>query len=207
VTVATAADVRTRLRETGGPEPIARAIGVPVRDWAHKCHQISLAIIRLGIFGDQARVARGTCRGVRGQHSWIAPTGDCYDPMAPILDPTLWSYVPGTPTLLVTTLRGAHEHRPHGHGSIWDYGKPTSTGGEPVALTPSTPLSDEAARFLDLLGPLDRRGWLMLANAPVGGWPAGEILAAIDDTEALTALVPIDRLGMLTDRNPSGLYR
>jgi hypothetical protein len=28
----------------------------------------------------------------------------------------------------------------------------------------------------------------------------------MDDTEALRALVPIDRLGMLTDRNPGGLY-
>lgn len=37
-------------------------------------------------------------------------------------------------------------------------------------------------------------------------WPAAEIIAAIDDTKALSALVPIDILGMLTDRNPSGLY-
>jgi hypothetical protein len=39
------------------------------------------------------------------------------------------------------------------------------------------------------------------------GFPAGEFLAAMDDTPATSALVPIDRLGMLTDRNPGGLYR
>ena len=43
--------------------------------------------------------------------------------------------------------------------------------------------------------------------APVEDWPAGEIFAAMDDTEGLKALVPIDKLGMLTDRNPGGLYR
>lgn len=58
-----------------------------------------------------------------------------------------------------------------------------------------------------MLGPLDRRAWHLLASqAPVLGWPAAEIIAAMDDTEELSAFVPIDRLGMLTDRNPGGLY-
>lgn len=29
----------------------------------------------------------------------------------------------------------------------------------------------------------------------------------MNDTPALSAVVPIDRIGMLTDRNPGGLYR
>lgn len=57
-----------------------------------------------------------------------------------------------------------------------------------------------------MVGPLDRPGWMRLASCPVGGWPAAEVLAAMDDTPALQTLVPIDRLGMLTDRNPGGLY-
>jgi hypothetical protein len=38
------------------------------------------------------------------------------------------------------------------------------------------------------------------------GWPSSEIIAAMDDTDELRALVPIDILGMVTDRNPGGLY-
>ncbi len=56
-----------------------------------------------------------------------------------------------------------------------------------------------------MLGPLDRRGWATLAHAPVEGWPAGEILGAMCDS-GMEAVVPIDIIGMLTDRNPSGLY-
>ena len=43
-------------------------------------------------------------------------------------------------------------------------------------------------------------------HAPLNGWPFGEFIAAMDDTPDVTALVPIDLLGMYTDRNPSGLY-
>ena len=58
-----------------------------------------------------------------------------------------------------------------------------------------------------VVGPLDYGGWSILANyCPVEGWPAGEIYAAMDDTPALKSLVPIDRLGMLTNRNPGRLY-
>ena len=64
----------------------------------------------------------------------------------------------------------------------------------------------DARAFLELVGPLDYHGWGVLAHAPVQGWPSGEILAAITDTKPLAVLVPIDRLGMLTDRNPGGLY-
>lgn len=172
--------------------------------WEQQCHAASLHVVQSGVLGPEARVARGTCRGVGGQHSWIV-LGDPYDESARIVDPTLWSYdetVDG-----IWTGFGVERHRPHGHGSIWDYGRPVGDGGEPIALTPSTPLSGDAEFFLDMLGPLDRVGWIRLADAPVGGWPAGEIIAAMDDTPDLEALVPIDRLGMLTDRNPGGLYR
>lgn len=43
-------------------------------------------------------------------------------------------------------------------------------------------------------------------HAPVGGWPSGEITKAVYQTEALSALIPIDRVGMHTDLNPEGLY-
>ena len=59
--------------------------------------------------------------------------------------------------------------------------------------------------FLNLLGPLDKNGWITLAHAPVERWPAGEIIDAMCES-GLEGYVPIDIVGMTTDRNPSGLY-
>jgi hypothetical protein len=196
-----------KLEQLGGAEYFARVIEKPLEEWHHDCHRVSLAIVRTGVLGSKARVARGTCAHVGGQHSWIAVTGDCYDAYSPIVDPTLWTYRADVPRLLVTSLY-AFGHRPHGAGRIFEWGQPTCGDGEPISLTPSEPLSPLARDFLALLGPLDLRGWMILASeAPVEDWPAGEILAAMDDTPVLRALVPIDRLGMLTERNPGGLYR
>lgn len=179
----------------------AAKILAPLDRWGKSCHQASLAVVQqLG-----GRVARGGCRGVGGQHSWAVTGSDCYDLDAVIVDGTLWSYDKAIDGIWVGTLRDGL-HRPHGMGSIWDWGKPSPPKGSIIRLTPSHGLSGIARKFLKLVEPLDRDGWHTLAIAPVEGWPAGEILAAMDDTEALAALVPIDRLGMLTDRNPGGLY-
>lgn len=187
-------------------EALVGALGGDLEPWHHQCHAASLELVRSGLLPDSARVARGACSGVGGQHSWVA-LGDPYAPDAPIVDPTLWSYDDAVDGIWIGTARSGR-HVPHGGtGSIWTYGRPAPALGPPVELTPTTPLSKDARTFLDLLGPLDRSGWAILSGAPVGGWPAGEILAAMDDTPALRALVPVDRLGMLTDRNPGGLYR
>lgn len=130
---------------------------------------------------------------------------DCYDPDGLLIDPVLWSYSEEDPFILVCKLSELG-HRPHGAGNIWQWGRPPEAEGEPLLLTPPRGFSVEAQQFLELIGPLDRRGWSILAHAPTEGWPAGEILAAISDTEELEAIVPIDMIGMLTDRNPGGLY-
>jgi hypothetical protein len=177
----------------------------PFETTSHQCHAVSLAIVRAGLVPG-GRVARGACRGVVGQHSWVT-VGDPYVLGAPILDATLWSYDPSVEGVWTGRATNEGRHVPHGGaGSIWTYGRPPPAQGEPVALVGQDELSRDAQLFLELLGPLDRRGWAMLADAPVLGWPAAEIIAAMDDTPELRALVPIDRLGMLTDRNPSGLY-
>lgn len=178
----------------------------PLDRWAHQCHAASVYLVKNGTFGP-SRVVRGLCQGVMGQHSWVVLGLDCYDDEALIIDPTLWSYDRSVFGVWVGAYL-AGRHVPHGYGDIWDWGRPEPAAlGEAIALTPSAPLSPEAREFLAQLGPLDRQGWMTLAShAPVGGWPAGEIIAAIADTEQLSALVPIDRLGMLTDRNPGGLY-
>lgn len=174
----------------------------PLDRYAHNCHSASLAIVNAELF-EVARVARGFASGVESQHSWVVVGDDCYDKSAPIVDATLWSYVPAVEGVWVGTIEdGGHE--PHGAGSIWEWGKPTSGDGEPILLEPREPFSREAQNFINLLGPLDRQGWALLASAPVEHWPAAEILPAINDT--VGPLVPIDIIGMLTDQNPGGLY-
>lgn len=187
-------------------EEIEDAIDLPHANWAHQCHSTSIAIVRSGVLGTYSRVARGSCRGVPGHHSWIVCDHDVYNQKALIIDPTLWSYDKRVSEIVWTGMSSQRPHRPHGYGSIWFWGKPEAGRGPVVDLTPTVPLSKAALHFLAMLGPLDRMGWHNLASAPMGGWPAGEIIAAMDDTPTLAALVPIDILGMVTDRNPSGLY-
>jgi hypothetical protein len=175
--------------------------GKPLTSFAHRCHEASLALVKAMGTG---RVARGSCSGVGGQHSWVVLGHDVYDPEAEILDPTLWSYIDRDPFIWRGTLR-AEMHRPHGSGSIWEYGMPTSAGGPeipaPAGLDPS------AQMFLDMILPLDLTGWAQLANAPVGGgWPAKQIIEAMYGDPVLRPLIPIDIVGMATDLNPEGLY-
>lgn len=179
---------------------IAERIGMPMAEWKHKCHEVSLAIVRAKIFSP-SRVARGVCRNVFSQHSWVVLGKDCYDPDAQILDATLWSY---DPQVKGVWFGNDGRHVPHGAGSIWNYGKPPEPEGPIIEL--AVPISKKAQGFLDLIGPMDRRGWHVLLNSPVGEWPASEIIAAADDTPALSPMIPIDILGMITDRNPGGLY-
>lgn len=184
---------------------IEDAIGVPFARWAHHCHAISLAIVKARIF-PVARVARGVTVGVGSQHSWIVLGTDCYDPDADVYDPTLWSYVPEIDGIWTGTAR-ERPHLPHGSGLVYNAPMPRPGRGLTIELTPPEGgWSSEARAFLSVLGPLDIRGWLQVANLPVQGWPAAEILGALDDDRRTTALVPIDVLGMLTDRNPQGLY-
>lgn len=185
------------------------AVGFGKDLWAQQCHAVSIALVKSGLVHDllgfHPRVARGAARGVAGQHSWVTLGDDCYDERIPVLDLTLWSYDPSAPVVCVE-LPEKHRHRPHGLGSIFTWGQPTRGPGPAIELTPVRPLSSNALMFLDMLGPLDLQGWATLASAPVQGWPAGEIVEAMLDTDGLGPFVPIDRVGMLTYRNPSGLY-
>lgn len=191
----------TTTLPTVSPADFLDIVGAPLEDFAHQCHSASLALVKRGPW-PEARVARGTTAGVRGQHSWVV-LGEPYDPHVTILDPTLWSYTASAPSVLVARAV-ARPHRPHGFGSIYGVGRPHGHGGDTMTL--AVPVSSAAEDFLASLGPLDARGWANLANAPVGDWPAAEVIAAMYDTPGLRALVPIDRVGMLTDRNPQGLY-
>ena len=180
----------------------------PLDQWAHQCHAASVELVRSGVIGT-CRVARGSAQGVGSQHSWLVLGMDCYNDDALIIDPTLWSYVDEVEGVFIATYRDSpYKHRPHGKGMIWDWGRPETAaerGEWAMPLTPSKPLSDEALAFLDLIGPLSKQGWIQLAHAPVEGWPSKEIIEAMCDT-GLSGYIPIDIRGMVTDRNPSGLY-
>jgi hypothetical protein len=209
----------SELRPEDAPADVrelATLIGADAEAWFHNCHSASIEIVKSGLYPG-ARVARGTTRGVGGQHSWVVipydgfrPDGSDgplpYHPNAVVLDATLWSYDPQMPRLY----RGLNlgRHKPHGFGMIWDAARPPEPIEEPIELTPEFELSSMAKEFLsdDFLGPLDRRGWSAVANGPTGGWPSSEIILAMHQTKKLTALIPIDILGMLTDVNPAGLY-
>jgi hypothetical protein len=182
---------------------LATDIGVPYRQWAGQCHRISLALLRTGNFG-RGRIARGFCRGVGSQHSWIVLGDDCYDPDATVVDPTLWSYDGTVDGILVTA--NLDRHVPHGHGSCFEASVPQHHGGRDRDLTPDAPLSKAALAFLSLLGPLDLGGWAEVAHLPVLGWPAAEILAAMCRTPGLGVLIPVDIRGMITSENPGELY-
>jgi hypothetical protein len=181
---------------------VAGQVLAPLDGWAHQCHTASLKLAQSGHFG-VCRVARGSCEGVGGQHSWLVLSNDCYHPTATIIDPTLWSYDQTVQGVWVGTANV--RHRPHGAGSIWAWGRPNEATGPVVELTPRKPFSRSARGFLEMLGPLDEAGWIALAHAPVEGWPAGEIIDAICES-GMEVYVPIDIVGMVTDRNPQGLY-
>jgi hypothetical protein len=194
-------------------DELAELIGIPYERWANDCHVVSLALLKTGRFGP-GRVARGTAHGIGSQHSWIVLGWGVYDDEAVIVDPT---YVPtlrqrgaegadAMPDILVSHAWRL-SNRPHGKGSIWAYGRPADPAGPVIELAPSFELSRLTRKFLEILGPLDRLGWMQLASGPMQEWPAGEILAAIADTPALGSTVPpIDHLGMLTSRNPDENY-
>lgn len=174
----------------------------PLDHWAARCHGASYAIVEAELW--TCRVARGMCKGVSSQHSWVVLGTNCYDRKAGIIDPTLWSYDDDVKGIWSGSMEDGL-HTPHGTGSIWEWGRPVSGGDKPMELDPGeTPFSVEALAFLDALGPLDRMGWARLANAPVEEWPAAEIMPAIN--RSIGPLVPIDIIGMLTNENPSGLY-
>lgn len=184
--------------------------------WAHRCHEASILLVKSGLLPSCARVARGWHPQVRSQHSWIT-LGDCYNPDVTIIDPTLWSYltsdiagkVPMPPTIAIGCAR-QYDGRPHGFGDIWKFGRPDNAVFKGERFFPKEPKngwSAAANEFLRIIGPMAHHGWGFLASkCPVGGWPAGEIIEAMHYDKRLTALVPVDRLGMLTDINPSGLY-
>lgn len=185
------------------PAEFEAAVGRPLVAFRFQCHAASLALVRSASSPDGARVARGSCPGVLGQHSWVVLGGDCYDERAQVIDATLWSYDDAVREIW-TGRADERPHTPHGAGSIFQWGKPEGKGGPPIEL--DADLSTQARDFLAMLGPLDRKGWAQLAHAPVGLWPAAEIIGAMYDDARLGALVPIDIVGMVTDRNPGGLY-
>lgn len=185
---------------------ISEKLGIPRERMTHQCHSISIAMLNAGMVPG-GRVARGSARGVAGQHSWIV-VGHPYDASAQIIDSTFWSYRHDVSDVWFGTLVSGLHH-PHGWASIFDSPPPIfrSDGGEEIRLDG---LSNRAEGFLKLLrertGTLDIRTWMSLFNGPMLGWPSAEIIDRAWQNDTLRPLIPIDIVGMLTDHNPGGLY-
>lgn len=183
---------------------LAEAIDWPADNhrWRGHCHEVSLAIVRARVF-PVARVARGAGQGIGSQHSWIVLGDDVYDEDAIICDPTMF------PEVWYGTLKDGL-HTPFGTGRIWDFGRPMTAdedGEEPYRPPGYDELSGHARRFLELLGgELSKKGWAELVHYPMQGWPSDEIVSMVCADPQLAWAVPIDIEGMVTDRNPSGLY-
>lgn len=187
-------------------DEIEKAIGRLDKKWARNCHAASLAIVNAHLY-PKARVARGWCEGVGSQHSWVVIGNDCYDCDALILDVTLWSYVRTAPYVLYTTYAEFGRYHPHGAGHIITDLIPQRDEARDVIKLKH--LSLKAQHWLRKVAPngLDYMGWHHLAShAAAQGWPAKEILTAMYRDVRTRALIPIDRVGMLTDINPGGLY-
>lgn len=192
---------------------IEKAIDIPFEKWAHQCHSISYQI--MCALAPEGRIARGWCDNVGSQHSWLVLGQDCYDQDTTIIDPTLWSYDDKIEGIWTGTMRDRPRHLPFGWNggrTMFEWGCPIPGDGPNIELTPQVPLSGMAMTWINLFhrqvgDRLDRQFWSNLVNhAPMTGWDPGEIIAAVADTKEIAACVPIDILGMVTDRNPSGLY-
>lgn len=194
---------------------LEEAIAIPREYWAVHRDEVSLALARSGLVGC-SRVARGSHPGI-GPHWWVVLGENCFGPDVVIVDVTAPACYRARPSAgapdymrhggVVVGLAQYLSHYPAGAGVIWSYGLPVPGTGAPIALTPVRKLSEAALAFLAMIGPMDATGWRRLARSPVGGWPAAEILSAMDDTTEIRSLVPEERLGMLTGRNPGGRYR
>ena len=189
-------------------EAVEEAIG-SIDKFAFQCHAASLALVKSGLLTRAARVARGSCPGIGGQHSWVV-IGDPYDPGAWVVDITAWSYDEKRPRVWVT--RNMVTHMPQwGIGSLWGWGRPSSDGGPEIELDWGDGPSPEARTLLSVfrqagLKP-DYKFWAdLFSYAPHRGWPVGEFVKAGCRTKDVAALIPIDRVGMTTDLNPDGLY-
>lgn len=159
------------------------------------CHGVSLALVRSGLLAEEARVARGTAKGVGSQHSWVS-MGDPYEVSTPIIDPTLWTYRDDVDDVWHGSRKDLI-HMPHGGGLIWQAGRPNHQGGQTIELDREG-LSSDAGYFLNLIEPLDLDGWRTLAHLPVEGWPAREILGrCMSQIKGFSAWVPVDVVAML----------
>jgi hypothetical protein len=182
---------------------VEKAVELPFEKWAGNCHSVSIRIVKSGLIEGPCRVARGGCKGVYCQHSWIILGKCCYREDAKIIDPTMWGYVEGVDGIWYGTMADGL-HRPHGIGTIWEWGMPQSEGGPAIELK----LPDMAEYFLSMIpGTRDKAFWQdLLSQAPVQGWPVKQVYEAAYEHPELSALIPLDKLGMVTDVNPGGLY-
>lgn len=183
---------------------VAAVSRVPLGHWHFNSHQVSLDIVRSGIF-PYARVVQGTATGVHGPHHWVVLAEDVYDKYATIIDPTLWCHDPSLRGTWIGTLQN-EIHHPKGEGYIWDFDYPENSSFTDTVALRKDGLSTQAKYFLSRIEPINLDGWRRLMRSPMQGWPAGEIIDQMKHSPELSDLVPEALEGMLTNRNPNGAW-
>jgi hypothetical protein len=89
---------------------------------------------------------------------------------------------------------------------FWDH-RPTRGEGPDIPLDAYDRLGRAAQMYMDLVLPLDYKGWCNFAtHLGVLGWPAQQVVEAMYAQSNLRWALPIDLIGMVTDINPGGLY-
>ena len=184
--------------------------GVNPADYPKQCHAASLKLVKSGVIGEFARVARGTHPDIGGQHSWVVVSEDVYDEYATIIDPTMWSYTGREPQFDIYDAAEDADYFPKGGEERWDFSDIPAVQDYSKIITLEREVFDKLPDYAKMqmwrIGSMDLRGWSTLANGPMLGWPSRPIIEAMLDTPKLAALVPIDIQGMVTMRNPSNLY-
>ena len=80
-------------------DEVCDAIDWPPEQLAGNCHAVSCSIVRSGIAGPRARVARGGYAGYLGQHSWVVVPDDDLGDL--IIDATVNGVAGGSPRLFL----------------------------------------------------------------------------------------------------------
>jgi len=183
--------------------------------WSHQCHAAALHLVRSGALPAGSRVARGVSKHLGGQHSWVAVANeagvaDPYARNALILDPSAWSYQEDDLAAPSVWIGRRQDYAPQGsRGPDARKGLPRPADYADIIRPDQEALQRDymvAVQFFAQHGSLDRRGWTALTHCRVDSYPAAAIIPLMLDTPRLAPFVPIDIAGMVTDRNPGGLY-
>lgn len=199
------------------------------------CHADSLSLVRSGVlsrFGEPGKayqVVRGWSMPIcSSQHSWVVIGDPLGVAGAIVIDVTRASYLRHEPQEVWVGRYGPKyaEYLPHGIAlnddgnkrvDLVDFGRIMPSKTEEVYPLSAEPRTDMARAILRLMDAhkFSRFDWGRVASRlPLTGWgkpgthyeTIADIFETMCEDPNLELLIPVDRLGHVTDLNPSELY-